>query len=518
MISWHHEGYCWVSSRNDGVYENISHDAKSLITYLAKYANKNGSVNLGDEDLYKGLVRLFGVHPKERRAFRDVVKVVEKRLHRHGERVSIPEFRAWQESPDPRKKLYARESPSFAMLPAFSRMYAAEFIRLAERNGMIHEGSARSLAATLVQRTAFDMRADKRKDYEDRVFERIVELFRDEFLIADPFIRIRNYGEAQAPRENAAKRGNVSPGAPTGEKLPGQLFPDRTAKPPRRLPEHSMTIPAVFHDDSSMTRVSARKHKTQVGHTYLPHVPTYTQKEMSFAEPAPTTASDCAPSRGASDETPTALADILVFEPSPSQLSESVDQPGVVMPNEKPPTSAVEAPSVPAAVKQGVLALDVPLEAPKPRKAKKAKAEPVLPFKVEEALAAFKSTAGERYAEGTLTKGWKIRIQAHIHLFPDLQYWKLVGTWMHEGGDAFKQEIDTSHVASDAFLGMIDRAIAWDKKGRPPFEHLKSKAPPARVVEFSSYGKFKEVRDANNTLVGCDGFADWHEELDEIRQ
>ena len=75
MLNWQHERYCWVPLEWSETFGRLSFDARALVTYLAKLADKKtGSVSVITGPTSKALARMLAVQVSDRREFHCVVK------------------------------------------------------------------------------------------------------------------------------------------------------------------------------------------------------------------------------------------------------------------------------------------------------------------------------------------------------------------------------------------------------------------------------------------------------------
>lgn len=109
---------------------------------------------------------------------------------------------------------------------------------------------------------------------------------------------------------------------------------------------------------------------------------------------------------------------------------------------------------------------------PKPRRKRepKPKAEPVLPFKIGEALAALADAASGRFTPGEdrdITRVHAVQLTGAVKRYPVLDEWRVCGEWLAAGGLAHMPEIGLSWVTSAALNDAMARSRRWNSEGRP---------------------------------------------------
>ena len=107
---------------------------------------------------------------------------------------------------------------------------------------------------------------------------------------------------------------------------------------------------------------------------------------------------------------------------------------------------------------------------PRPKREPKPKAEPVLPFKIGEALAALADAASGRFTPGEdrdITRVHAVQLTGAVKRYPVLDEWRVCGEWLAAGGLAHMPEIGLSWVTSAALNDAMARSRRWNSEGRP---------------------------------------------------
>ncbi len=496
MLNWRHEQYRWVPCIDVTSFGRLSFDARALVTYLAKFADEKGVVPVVTGTTSLALAVLIGVPVAERQEFCHVVREALKSgaivADENAGTVTIPRFNSWQRTLGRRRRLFCRETPAFARLSAFARMYAAEFVRVACDDGMVAKGSPASMATDLSQTRGRTMNPAVRDAYRNRLYGRVAELCAEGFLVATDTVKIRNFVEAQESRavQDERRTGIVAPArAPKaraeGEKRQGEL-PD---------PTDTSSAPTAHVTATSSSRhdhfVDAQVAETTQNEPCLSSPTVSNLSQEKAREPSYEGSSAGSPTHAnATDSSPA----VNPPSPIPSHAHGAQPMQSTLPFDADAPTTATDAPAVPADASQPHAvaklakgARKAPAKgsaekAPKTVKAKRPKkelADGPMPFTVEEALAALAATARGKFVVGS-DKFWhpfaRRNITANIRRFPDIATWSIVGEYLaatHTG------KAWTPNWAASGFLGSeVILAMAWHDEGRPTNTNGRY-APPA---------------------------------------
>ncbi len=494
MLNWRHERYVWLPYSGlvaDSTFLRLSFDASALLSYLAKFADKEGVVKIdgGPEDSgFSGLTKLVAVELNERVAFRAVVlELVEQRVVTVATgTITIENFKTWQSSPEPRRRLFRCEPSTFACLPAFARMYAAEFVRTADEDGFV----GRTLAETLERRTrnkAQSLRAKQRNQYVEKVNRRAAELVTDGFLsVKNCHVSIKNFSAAQMTRsEHAAASASHSRSAPesiaeqpesSGEAAACDLS-DRNDLEQSRLLVSSRDVPLTQKAEETPT-VSLRSA------AIVAHAPTQNDPTRVVPVVTPT-----AHTGGESRVTTLGLVPDASMRPvapqHPTQTSMNPQRPRATMLStlSADPSQTATAPTAPAE------SPDAPEPAPTPRSARKVPPrgtkvhsdEAPLPFTVVDALGYIAEKAKARFVSGD-SKVWGratfAKVSAAIRAYPNPDDWRLVGEWCAAGWADWKP-VSFRWTRTDAFLEAFAVARSWAQNGRELHVSRRKNVPSA---------------------------------------
>ena len=452
-------------------------------------------------------------------------------------RVRLPRYVEWQRTKSPRVRLFARETPAFAKLGAFSRMYAAEFVRRANRDGVFAEGSPATVASMLSIDKGERMSSAARAAYRDRIHTRILELALDGFLTADYALRVRNYVTAQEARKTQDDRRHAPKRPPAPENPQGTL--------PGRWGDVARTLGGRCPD---VAEPEVREIITQ--EACFPSRPVPTREEETLSE-SPAEVPDgtpSAPSGGESRESvsrplpepqttptdhghaaPTPPTDTrpprLVVPPSnPAPLGDPMQ--GTLFPLAPVPNATLASPpptpaSAHAASADAPERADTPAAPPSARKAasrakaaKPAKAPAVskdnpMPFPVEDALKALATAANGRFVVGH-SEDWQTftarNITAKIRKFGDIARWKLVGEWLAATSSPFAAPLTPDWAGSNSLNSAMVNSRAWHETGRvlqrptPEIRGVLAKAVPQGPLPVAPDSAWEEATRLNRAV------------------